>query len=167
MKPETAGRPLKRTLRGYLWLASTLIVCPCHLPLLLALASGTALAGLLWANWKLAVAFSMAYVIVALLFAYRSLDGERACAIPRPGRNPVLALVLSAFLPGLGQGYNHQWFKAAAFFAAAAASAYPLLSAPAPGTPSSASLRLLLPTMFLAVVEIWSMVDAYRVARAG
>ncbi len=167
MKPDTNRRALKRTFGGYLWLASAVIICPCHLPLLLALASGTALAGLLWANWNLAVALSMAYVIVALLLAYRRLGGESACAVPHPRRNPVLALVLSAFLPALGQGYNHQWLKAAALFAAAAASAYPLLSAPAPGTPSSVSLRLVLPTMFLAAVEIWSMVDAHRVARTG
>lgn len=157
----------KRTLGGYLWLASALVICPCHLPLLLALASGTVLAGLLRANWNLAVALSMAYVIVALLFAYRRLWGEEACAVPGPRRNPVLALVLSAFLPGLGQGYNRQWLKAGVLFAAATASAYPLLGASAPGTPGSLSLWLLLPTMFLAAVEIWSMVDAYRVARAG
>lgn len=167
MKPEIAPGPPKRTLRGYLWLASALIICPCHLPLLLALASGTALATLLRANWNLAVALSMAYVIVALLFAYRKLDGEGACAIPRRGRNPVLALVLSAFLPGLGQGYNRQWLKAGVLFVAGAASAYLLLGfAPTPNSVTSVSVRLFLMTGFLAAVEVWSMVDAYRVAWA-
>ncbi len=167
MKPETAPRPLKRTLRGYLWLASALIVCPCHLPLFLALASGTALAGLLHDNWNLAIALSTAYVGVALLFAYRRLGGEGACVVPERGRNPVIALVLSAFLPGLGQGYNRQWLKAGALFAAGAASAYLLLSfAPTPNSVTSVSVRLFLLTGFLAAVEIWSMVDAYRVARA-
>jgi hypothetical protein len=130
------------------------------------LASGTALAGLLHANWNLAVALSTAYVGVALLFAYRRLGGEEACEVPRPRRNPVFALVLSAFLPGLGQSYNRQWLKAGGLFAAAAASAYPLLSAPAPGSSNALAIPLLLPTLVLAAVEIWSMVDAYRVARA-
>lgn len=155
----------KRTLGGYLWLASALIICPCHLPLLLALASGTALAGLLYANWNLAVGLSMAYVTVALIFAYRNLGGEEACAVSGSRRNPVLALVLSALLPGLGQGYNRQGLKAGGFFAAAVASAYPLLGAPAPASPGWLSLRLIVPTVLLAAVEVWSMVDAYRVAR--
>jgi len=133
----------------------------------LALASGTALATLLRANWNLALGLSMAYVSVALLFAYRRLGGEAACVVPGRGRNPVIALVLSAFLPGLGQGYNRQWLKAGLFFAAGTASTYPLLGfASPPNSLSSGSLPLLLPTLFLAAVEIWSMVDAYRVARA-
>ena len=166
MRAETASGLRKRMLSGYLWLASALVVCPCHLPLVLALAGGTTFAALLRANWHLAVALSMGYVVVALLFAFRLLGREESCAVPGVGRNPVLALVLSALLPGLGQGYNRQWIKAGAFMAAATASAWPLLG---PAQPLSSlgplSLRLVLPTALLAVFEIWSMVDAYRVAR--
>lgn len=168
MNPNTNRRAPTRTFRGYLWLASALIICPCHLPLLLALVNGTALATLLQANWHLALALSTGYVTVALLFAYRRLDSEESCSVPGLRRNPVVALVLSAFLPGLGQGYNRQWLKAGVLFAAGAASAYPLLSfAPTPNSVTSVSARLFLLMGFLAAVEIWSMVDAYRVARAG
>ncbi|MBI3780308.1 MAG: hypothetical protein HY278_04505 [candidate division NC10 bacterium] len=167
MKAETANGSRGRTLGGYLWLASALVVCPCHLPLLLALAGGTTFAALLQANWHLAVALSMGYVIVALLFAFRVLSREKGCAIPGVGNNPVLALALSALLPGFGQGYNRQWIKAGAFMAAGTASAWPLLSpARLPDSFASLALRLVLPTMLLAAFEIWSMVDAYHVARA-
>lgn len=126
------------------------------------------MAALLQANWHLAVALSMGYVIAALFLAYRGLADKGSCAVPGLGRNPVLALVLSALLPGLGQGYNRQWLKAGGFFAAGAASAYPLLR-PAPLSDSlgGVGLWLLLPTGLLAAVEIWSMIDAYRVACAG
>ena len=165
--PSEADEGLrKRTLSGYLWLVSALVVCPCHLPFVLALAGGTTFAALLQANWHLAVGLSMGYVVVALLFAFRILGRDEGCAIPGAGRNPVLALVLSALLPGLGQSYNRQWIKAGAFMAAGAASAWPLLSpAQPPDSFASLALRLLLPTMLLAAFEIWSMVDAYRVAR--
>jgi len=48
-------------------------------------------------------------------YLWLASDSEQTCAVPGSGRNPVLALVLSAFLPGLGQGYNRQWLKAGAF----------------------------------------------------
>lgn len=166
MKLERASWSLKRTLRGYLWLASALIVCPCHLPLLVALASGTAWAALLQANWNLAVALLTGYVLVALFFAYQTLAGGGSCSVPELGRNPVFALVLSASLPGLGQAYNRQWLKAAMLFLTGAASAWPLLRPARPGdSVASLAIWLLLPTVLLAAVEIGSMVDAYRVAR--
>lgn len=168
MRADTASRLNKRTLRGYLWLASALVVCPCHLPLALALAGGTTFAALLRANWYLAAALTMGYVAVALLLAFRLLGRQEGCAVPGVGRNPALALVLSALLPGLGQGYNRQWIKAGVFMAAATASAWPLLGAPHPASSlDPLGLRLVLPTALLAVFEIWSMVDAYREARAN
>lgn len=106
-------------------------------------------------------------IIEAIRFAFRVLSREKGCAVPGVGNNPVLALALSALLPGLGQGYNRQWIKAGAFMAAGTASAWPLLSsARPPDSFASLALRLLLPTMLLAAFEIWSMVDAYHVARA-
>ena len=157
----------RRPFSGYFWLASALVVCPCHIPLVLALAGGTVLTALLATHWTLAIALSTSYVWVALLFAYRRLNTADACAVPGLGRNPVFALVLSAFLPGLGQSYNRQWIKAAAFLAGAVVIGWPLLaSAPSPDR-SAATAPLLLSALLLAATEIWSMVDAYRVARTG
>ena len=166
MKSEIVRLPRTRRVKGYLWLASALIVCPCHLPLLMALAGGTAFAALLRANWNLAVALSMGYAVVALLFAFRPLGRDEACAVPGIGRSPVLALVLSAFLPGLGQAYNRQRLKAGGFFAAGVIVAWPLLS-PVSDSLSSLTLWLVLPTALLAAVEIGSMVDGYRAARTN
>ncbi len=166
MGSEAARRSRPGLLRGYLWLASALVVCPCHIPLLLALAGGTALATLLRTHWTLAVALSMAYVVVALLFAYRRLGSEEVCVVPGSGRNPVVALVLSAFLPGLGQGYNRQLIKAGAFVAGGVTVAWPLFSTvPSSDGLSASTAWLLLSGLLLAAVEVWSMVDAYRVAR--
>jgi mercuric ion transport protein len=167
MGSEEFGRVAKGKLRGYLWLASALLICPCHIPLVLALVGGTAFASLVYSHWLLAVALSMGYAVVALLFAYRGLNGKTACAIPGVGRNPVLALVLSALLPGLGQSYNRQWIKAGAFFVAGAAVGWPLVSStPLPDHLQVSATLLLVAALSLAAVEVWSIVDAYRVARA-
>ncbi len=168
MGSEAAGRSRTGLLRGYLWLASALVVCPCHIPLLLAVAGGTALAALLATHWALAIALSTGYVGVALLFAYRRLNAADACAVSGIGRNPVFALVLSAFLPGLGQSYNRQRIKAGAFLAAAVVTGWPLFGwASSPDRLSAATARLVLSALLLAATEAWSMVDAYRVARTG
>jgi TM2 domain-containing membrane protein YozV len=66
------------------------------------------------------------------------------------------ALVLSALLPGLGQLYNGQWAKGAAFLAA-----FLVL------VPSPAWLLVLGPVGVVGVVLLpltwlWSMIDAWR-----
>jgi hypothetical protein len=100
-------------------------------------------------------------------FAFRLLGRDEACAVPGISRAPVLALVFSAFLPGLGQGYNRQWLKAVGFFAAGAGVAWPLLSPTPPSdSPGSLALWLLLPTALLTAVEIWSMLDAYHTRKS-
>jgi len=61
------ARP-RRPLEAYLLLGLAVITCPCHLPLLLAILAGTALAGAL--SQYLAVAFVALTVIFVLSLGY-------------------------------------------------------------------------------------------------
>jgi hypothetical protein len=120
------------------------------------------------ANGRLAGALSTEYAAVALVLTYRILDSRKVSDVPGLRQDPVLAPVLSAFVPRAGQGYNLQRLNGATFFPAGAASAHPLLSrGAASALPDSASARLLLATLVLGAVEILSRVDASRAARPG
>lgn len=71
----------------------------------------------------------------------------------------VVAAVLSAIVPGVGQLYNRRWLKGAGFFIAMVVlSAFirpeMLLFEP--------SVKALLPLVALLILSIWSVVDAYR-----
>lgn len=65
---ESPGARPPRPLKAYLLLGLAAITCPCHLPLLLAILAGTALAGAL--SQYLAVAFVALTVIFALSLGY-------------------------------------------------------------------------------------------------
>jgi len=63
--------------RGRLWILVAVVLCPCHLPLTLALLGGTMFGGLLTARqgWTF-VGFGIAYV-VALVVAFAQLRRAR------------------------------------------------------------------------------------------
>jgi len=85
-------------------------------------------------------------------------------------RSPPLAAVLSAIFPGLGQFYNRQWFKGLAFFIGSGVlsgivtdrfSIEELMA----GDTSHAGNVLVFLAILLGLL-VWSMVDAYRSAKA-
>jgi hypothetical protein len=89
-------------------------------------------------------------------------------------RNPWLAGLLSSVLPGLGQFYNRQWGKGAAFLVGLIALTAVLSgsvdqqalehAAEAGATPDNLGLILLLLLVGFAVA-VWSIVDAARTAK--
>jgi hypothetical protein len=89
-------------------------------------------------------------------------------------RNPAIAGILSGLLPGLGQLYNRQWGKGAAFLIGAlildavlgvSTGFIKLLeSASRRLSPEEASTLLVNSIPFLALA-LWSVVDAVRTAR--
>ncbi|HXF94191.1 MAG TPA: DUF5683 domain-containing protein [Nitrospiraceae bacterium] len=99
------------------------------------------------------------------------MQAERS---PKPNVNPAIAAFLSALFPGLGQLYNGQWAKGAAFFFVALLIIGALLSAIdverfeqsllADEVPSNLGLLLTL-AAFLLLLALWSIVDAMRMAR--
>ncbi len=75
----------------------------------------------------------------------------------------VLAAALSAILPGAGQFYNHQWLKGMGFLTvvlviSASMRRRMILTEP--------SLIAMLVVIALFIISIWSVVDAYRSAKA-
>ncbi len=91
-------------------------------------------------------------------------------------RNPVVAAILSALMPGLGQFYNGQWGKGALFFFGALVAGGGLASSGVLSqleqslgsgeVPSDLTQALLL-VLLLMVLALWSVIDAVRIARAG
>jgi len=82
-----------------------------------------------------------------------------------------VALVLSAIFPGLGQFYNRQFEKGVVFFAVGVASSW-MISAVLPSTDAllrgelPKQIGLLTAALFLLLIcYVWSMADAYRVAK--
>lgn len=97
-----------------------------------------------------------------------SLSSETA-GPSRKRRSPLLAMALSGLFPGLGQLYNGETRKAVLFLVGGGLTAFgpvsPLdvdidPSAPLPGL----RMVMLVSLAFLAL-SLWSVVDAYRVAR--
>ncbi len=96
-----------------------------------------------------------------------------AAARRNPGtgspRSPLIAAILSGLFPGLGQWYNRQRRKAVAFLIAG------VVTAVGPLSPIDINIDLdnpmvglrnvLLATLPFLVIALWSIVDAYRVAR--
>ena len=85
--------------------------------------------------------------------------------------NPRVALVLSAIFPGLGQFYNRQFGKGVAFFVAGLVASWEI-SALLPSMDAflrgelPKQIGLLTVTLFLLLIcYVWSMVDAYRLAK--
>jgi TM2 domain-containing membrane protein YozV len=99
------------------------------------------------------------------------MEAERS---PRSNVNPAVAAFLSALFPGLGQFYNGQWAKGAAFFFVALLLVGALLSSVdvdrfersllADEVPSNLGLLLVL-TASLVLLALWSIVDAAHMAR--
>jgi hypothetical protein len=79
-------------------------------------------------------------------------------------RRQVIALVLAGIFPGLGQLYNREWLKGAAFFGAGAVLSW-RLGRMLPGDLLPwLEAGLLVPLGLLLAVWLWSLVDAWRVA---
>ncbi|MBI5411247.1 MAG: hypothetical protein HZA21_04565 [Nitrospirae bacterium] len=90
------------------------------------------------------------------------------------GKSPVLAGVLSGLMPGLGQFYNRQWGKGAGFLIGALAADaafgasvgfFQLLQNLASGSPPQDAGSILLRSLPLFAVAVWSVVDAARTAK--
>lgn len=83
----------------------------------------------------------------------------------------MLAAFLSGIFPGFGQLYNGERLKAALFFTGGALTAFgpfnPLEADLDLGDPSGALETLLLTSLPFLLVALWSVVDAYRVARVA
>ena len=78
----------------------------------------------------------------------------------------VVALILSGIFPGLGQLYNRQWLKGAAFVVAGLVLSW-LLTRALPGDLEALSSASVDPSTFWALglllaVWLWSLVDAWR-----
>jgi hypothetical protein len=84
----------------------------------------------------------------------------------RAGRQKLIALILSVVFPGLGQFYNRQPGKGAAFLAAGIVLTWFFGRAiPAdPLTLLQPEARLIVPLCVLLLVWLWSVIDAWRVA---
>jgi hypothetical protein len=84
-------------------------------------------------------------------------------------RRPLLAAFLSGLFPGLGQLYNRERRKAALFAIAGVLTGFGPWS-PADvdidlGDPAAALRSLLLASLPFLAVALWSVIDAYRVAK--
>jgi len=89
-------------------------------------------------------------------------------------RNAVLAAFLSAVFPGLGQFYNRQWAKGAGFLVTLVILAIVLLGSVDPqtlidaartGAPAENAGTLLLLSVLILALALWSIVDAARSAK--
>jgi len=80
-------------------------------------------------------------------------------------RKQVIALILSGVFPGLGQFYNRQLGKGAAFLAAGVVLTWLLGRAvPTELLLIQPEARLIVPLCVLLLVWLWSIIDAWRVA---
>lgn len=68
------------SLKGYLLLGLAVLTCPCHLPILLAVLAGTALAG------ALSQYVGMAFVALTVIFVASLVLGLRALKAAGPDR---------------------------------------------------------------------------------
>lgn len=67
-----------RAIKGYLLLGSAVVLCPCHLPLVVALLGGTVLGGLL-SGYLLPVSLAATgWFFVAIVLGWRLLHREEA-----------------------------------------------------------------------------------------
>ena len=79
-------------------------------------------------------------------------------------RQQIIALILSGVFPGLGQFYNRQPGKGAAFLVAGIVLSWLLGRAvpTAPLTMIQPEARLIVPLCVLLLVWVWSIIDAWR-----
>ncbi|MBM4121580.1 MAG: hypothetical protein FJ249_03180 [Nitrospira sp.] len=92
----------------------------------------------------------------------------------KPEKSPVLAGILSGLMPGLGQFYCRQWKRGAAFLVGAlvadgalgaSVGMFKLMQASLSGTPADDAGSILLRSIPLLAVALWSVVDAVRTAK--
>ena len=88
-----------------------------------------------------------------------------------PRRHPLIAVVLSGLFPGLGQLYNGERLKAVWVAATGAVTGFgplsPLDVDIDPGDPTPGLEKLLLASLPFLLIALWSVLDAYWVARRG
>ena len=82
----------------------------------------------------------------------------------------MIALMLSGVIPGLGQLYNGDRLKAFLFFAFASLAAFgpwnPLDVDIDLDSPLAGLMQVLVSSLPFLAITLWSVVDAYRVARS-
>jgi len=67
----------RRSWKGYLLLATAAVTCPCHLPLILTILGGTALAAFLQANLAPTLLGLTVYFLFALLMGLKLIGREK------------------------------------------------------------------------------------------
>ncbi|WP_447975330.1 hypothetical protein [Nitrospira sp. Kam-Ns4a] len=94
----------------------------------------------------------------------------------KPAKSPTVAGILSGVLPGLGQFYCRQWKKGVGFLIGAlvadgafgaSAGFVQLLHHLLAGSPPPEAGSIVLRSLPLFAVAIWSIVDAVRTAKAS
>jgi hypothetical protein len=92
----------------------------------------------------------------------------------RGSKNPVVAGILSGLMPGLGQFYCRQWKKGVGFLVGAlvvdvafgaSAGFLTLVQSIVSGLPPQNAADVLLRSIPLLAIAIWSVVDAVRTAQ--
>jgi mercuric ion transport protein len=73
----TPSTPTKLT--GYLWTGLAVLVCPCHLPLIIGVLAGTSAGAMLGRHWALGLFGLVALFLVSAAQAWRRLSGG-SCA---------------------------------------------------------------------------------------
>ncbi len=68
--------PNAKTLTGYLWTGLAVLVCPCHLPLVIGALAGTAAGALLSEHWVLGLVGFVCLFLVSAAQAWRKLSGN-------------------------------------------------------------------------------------------
>ncbi len=66
-----------KNLTGYLWTGLALLVCPCHLPLIIGALAGTTAGALLSKHWVFGLASLLAMFVVSAAQAWRRLSQNR------------------------------------------------------------------------------------------
>ena len=77
-------QPTAKKLPGYLWTGLAVLVCPCHLPLIIGALAGTAAGALLSAHWVLGLIGLICLFLVSAAQAWRKLSGascEDSCGV--------------------------------------------------------------------------------------
>lgn len=72
-------QPTAKKLPGYLWTGLAVLVCPCHLPLIIGALAGTAAGALLSAHWVLGLVGLVCMFLVSAAQAWRKLS-RNGCA---------------------------------------------------------------------------------------
>jgi len=84
-------------------------------------------------------------------------------------RRPISAAILSGIFPGLGQLYNHERLKGLLFGVAGVLTGFgprsPLETDIDLGDPATGLRNVLINSVPFLAVALWSVIDAYRVAK--